>query len=42
LRKAGTLQPLNSRNSFQRRFARASDHCGQAWRSQMCPSPKLA
>jgi hypothetical protein len=25
--KAGTLRPGNSRNSFQKRFARASDHC---------------
>src|SRR5262249_14509123 len=25
--KAGTLRPGNSRNSFQKRFGRASDHC---------------
>ena len=29
-RKAGTLRPGNSRNSFQRRFARASDHCANS------------
>src|SRR6266851_2651610 len=30
LPKAGTLRPGNSRNSFQKRFARASHHCGNS------------
>ena len=33
-RKAGSLPPGSSRNSSQKRFARASDHFGQAWRSR--------
>ena len=28
--KAGTLRPGNSRNSFQKRFARALDHCANS------------
>ena len=28
--KAGTLRPGNSRNSFQKRFVRASDHCANS------------
>ena len=29
--RAGTLRPGNSRSSFQKRFARASDHYDRAW-----------
>src|ERR1700722_2426439 len=29
--RAGTLRPLSSRNSFQKRFARASGRCDRAW-----------
>src|SRR5439155_22525507 len=28
--KAGTVRPGSSRNSFQKRFARASDHCANS------------
>src|SRR6266446_3627353 len=31
--RAATLRPGNSRNSFQKRFARASDHCARAKQS---------
>jgi len=34
LTKAGTMRPGNSHNFFQKRFARASNHCGQAWQSR--------
>ena len=36
------MRPLNNRNSSLKRFAWASDRCGQAWRKRMCPSLRLA
>jgi hypothetical protein len=35
--EAGTLRPGNSRNSFQKRFARALDHCAVDHRSRFGP-----
>jgi hypothetical protein len=36
--KAGTLRPGNSRNSFQKRFARGSDHCA----IDLIPAPRAS
>src|SRR5271156_1442128 len=41
--KAGTMRPGNSRNSFQKRFARASDRCDHRrrnWQPDLC-SPEV-
>jgi hypothetical protein len=40
LTKAGTIQPGKSRNSFQKRFARASDRCANIY-SQASSIPTL-